>query len=49
MGMEIKYSERAVRQIRRIRKGDKRSAALIMESLEAYTGSPAGKFDIKRC
>ena len=45
--MEIKYSERAVRQIKKIRKGDKKSAALIVDSVEAYAGNPTGRFDLK--
>ena len=45
--MLIKYSEKAVRQIHKISKGDKRGASAIMEAIEAYTRSPKGKFDVK--
>jgi hypothetical protein len=32
--MEIKYSEKAVRQFKRIAKGDKKNAAMIMRTIE---------------
>lgn len=46
--MEIKYSERAVKQIRKICKGDRKSAEMILGDMESYAQNPApGKFDIK--
>jgi len=45
--MEIKYSERAVRQLKKIAKGDKKSASMIMKTIEAYSKNPSSKFDIK--
>jgi hypothetical protein len=38
--MEIKYSERAVKQIKQI-------AARILKAIEEYALNPAGVFDIK--
>ena len=45
--MEIKYSEKAVKQIKQIHKGDKKSARMIMEAIEAFAQNPSGNFDIK--
>ncbi|OGW16345.1 MAG: hypothetical protein A3K09_00930 [Nitrospinae bacterium RIFCSPLOWO2_12_FULL_47_7] len=46
--MEIKYSERAVKQIRKIYKGDRKSAEMMLGAMESYAGNPSpGKFDIK--
>ena len=45
--MEIKYSERAIKQIKQIHKGDKKSAKMIMETIEAYAKNQKGNFDIK--
>ncbi len=45
--MEIKYSEKAVRQLKRIAKGDKKSAAMILRAIEKYRNNPQGNFDIK--
>jgi hypothetical protein len=39
--MEIRYSEKAVKQITRIHKGDKKSAELIIKTVEAYSKNPA--------
>ncbi len=45
--MEIKYSDKAVKQLTRIRKGDKKSAEMILEKIEAYSENPEGSFDVK--
>ena len=45
--MEIKYSEKADRQLKRIAKGDKKSAAMILNAIEKYSKNPQGKFDVK--
>ena len=45
--MEIKYSEKSVKQITKINKGDRKSAIKIIEAIEVFSKSPSGKFDIK--
>ena len=45
--MEIKYSEKAVKQLEKICRGDKKSASIIIEAIEAYSKNPKGYFDIK--
>ncbi len=45
--MEIRYSEKAVRQISKIHRGDRKSAALIIKTIEAYAKNPLGNFDLK--
>ena len=45
--MEIKYSEKAVKQLEKIWRGDKKSASIIMEAIEAYSKNPKRDFDIK--
>jgi mRNA-degrading endonuclease RelE of RelBE toxin-antitoxin system len=45
--MEIKYSEKAETQFKKICKGDKKSASMIMEVIEAYSKEPRRGFDIK--
>ena len=45
--MEIRYSEKAVKQIRKIHKGDKKSAELIIKIIEGYSKNPGGNFDVK--
>jgi len=45
--MEIQYSEKAVKQIKKIHKGDNKSAGMILKTIEAYAKNPAGRFDIK--
>ncbi len=45
--MEIKYSEKAVKQIKQIYKGDKKSARMIIETIEVYAKNPGGNFDVK--
>jgi mRNA interferase RelE/StbE len=45
--MDIKYSETAFKQLKKISKGDKKSAALIVRAIEAYGENPRGKFDVK--
>jgi mRNA-degrading endonuclease RelE of RelBE toxin-antitoxin system len=46
-GVEIKYSEKAAKQIERIHRGDKKSAFNIIERIEAYSKNPRGHFDLK--
>jgi mRNA-degrading endonuclease RelE of RelBE toxin-antitoxin system len=45
--VEIKYSETAVKQIKKIAKGDKKSAAMILSAIERYANNPTGNFDVK--
>ncbi|NTU41624.1 MAG: type II toxin-antitoxin system RelE/ParE family toxin [Nitrospirales bacterium] len=45
--MEIRYSDKAVKQIARISKGDRKSAQMILQAIEAYAENPSGSFDIK--
>ncbi|MBU1052989.1 MAG: type II toxin-antitoxin system RelE/ParE family toxin [Proteobacteria bacterium] len=45
--MEIQYSEKAVKQINKIYKGDKKSAGMILKTIEAYAKNPEEKFDVK--
>ncbi len=45
--MEIKYSEKSVKQLEKIWRGDKKSASISMEAREAYAKSPRRDFDIK--
>ncbi len=45
--MEIKYSEKAVKQFKKIHKGDKKSAEMILRTIEALAENPSGSFDIK--
>ena len=45
--MEIKYSEIAEKQIKRIAKGDKKSAALIMAAIERYAENPSNVRNLK--
>lgn len=45
--MKIKYSQKAVKQLKKIRLGDKKSAKMILETIEAYAINPAGHFNIK--
>ncbi len=45
--MQIQYSEKAVKQLKKIHKGDKKSAAMILKTIEAYAAKPSGKLDVK--
>lgn len=45
--MEIKYSEKAERQIKKIAKGDRKSAGIILRTIERYSRNPHANFDIK--
>ena len=45
--MEIEYSEKAVKQLKKIHKGDRKSAAMILNTIEAYAVNPSGNFDVK--
>jgi mRNA-degrading endonuclease RelE of RelBE toxin-antitoxin system len=45
--MEISYSEKAVKQLKLICKGDRKSGKMIIERIEHYAANPSDKFDIK--
>ncbi len=45
--MEIKYSEKAVKQLKQIAKGDKKTAGRILAALEAAADDPQSAHDIK--
>jgi mRNA interferase RelE/StbE len=45
--MQIMYSEKAVKSLKKILKGDKKSAKMIIETIEKYSENPSGNFDIK--
>ena len=45
--MKIKYSEKAERQLKRIWKGNRKAASLIMDGIEAYATNPNEKVDVK--
>lgn len=45
--MEILYTEKAAKQLKKIAKGDKKSASMIIIEIENYASNPLGKFDVK--
>ncbi len=45
--MKIKYSDKAVKQIKKINKGDRKSLEKIIEGIEKYSDKSKKKFDIK--
>jgi mRNA-degrading endonuclease RelE of RelBE toxin-antitoxin system len=45
--MNILYSEKAEKQLKKIFKGNKQAALLILNAIEAYRENPAGNSDIK--
>ncbi|MGR3310766.1 MAG: type II toxin-antitoxin system RelE family toxin [Candidatus Brocadiales bacterium] len=45
--MKIKYSEKAAKQLKKICKGDKKNAKMIIDSIENYAENLSGNFDIK--
>jgi mRNA-degrading endonuclease RelE of RelBE toxin-antitoxin system len=45
--MEARYSQKAVKQLKNILKGDRNSAIMIVEHIEKYLKNPHEKFDIK--
>jgi mRNA-degrading endonuclease RelE of RelBE toxin-antitoxin system len=47
MNIEIRYSENALKQLKRIAKGDPKSARMIIDRIEKYSKDPGGYHDIK--
>jgi len=45
--MEIFYSEKAAKSLKKISKGDKKSAKMIMDEIEKYANNPNDNFDLK--
>lgn len=45
--MQIRYSDKAVKQLKKIYQSDKKSAILILQRIEEYAGNPSGNFDVK--
>jgi mRNA-degrading endonuclease RelE of RelBE toxin-antitoxin system len=45
--LEILYSQKAAKQLRKIRQGSKKNAIMIIESIEQYAANPQGKYNIK--
>lgn len=45
--MEIRYSEKSEKQITRIKRGDRKSAEMIIKAIENYAENSTGIFDIK--
>jgi mRNA-degrading endonuclease RelE of RelBE toxin-antitoxin system len=47
--MDIRYSEKAEKQIKKIHKGDKKSAAMIIDAIESFAAHSSRKnaFDVK--
>ncbi len=45
--MEIKYSAKAAKQLRKIAKNNRKNAVLIIEKIEKYAANPKSKFNIK--
>ena len=45
--MEILYSQKADKQLKKIYKSDRESAIRIIEAIESYAENPCGRFNIK--
>jgi mRNA-degrading endonuclease RelE of RelBE toxin-antitoxin system len=45
--LEILYSQKAAKQLRKIRQGNRKNAIMIMEAIEQYAENPQGNYDIK--
>ena len=45
--MDIKYSEKVVKQLKKIRKGDKKSVKIIIDEIERFSNQIDKNFDIK--
>ncbi|PKL37897.1 MAG: hypothetical protein CVV44_12060 [Spirochaetae bacterium HGW-Spirochaetae-1] len=47
MGKEIRYSEKAAKQLRKIFKADKKSARMIVDAIGDYAEHPENRHDVK--
>ncbi|MBN2080347.1 MAG: type II toxin-antitoxin system RelE/ParE family toxin [Spirochaetes bacterium] len=45
--MEILYSSKAAKQLKKIAKGDRNSAQMILQRIESYTKNPSKHHDVK--
>lgn len=45
--MEIKYSQKSVKQLKKIAKGDLKNASMIIREIERYASQQSDNFDIK--
>lgn len=45
--MDIRYSAKAEKQLKKIHKGDKKSAVMIIDAIEKYAYNPYSNFDVK--
>lgn len=45
--LQILYSEKAAKNLKKIAKGDKKSAIMIIESIEKYANNPNDNYDVK--
>jgi addiction module RelE/StbE family toxin len=45
--MKIQYSDKAVKQLKKLCRGEKKSAKMIVDSIERYAEDPSGNFDVK--
>jgi len=45
--VDIRYSDKAVKQLKRLINGNRSSALAIVTTIEAYGENPAGNFDVK--
>jgi mRNA interferase RelE/StbE len=45
--MEILYSQKAEKQLKKIFKSDKENAVRIIQTIEEYAENPRGRFDVK--
>jgi len=45
--MEILYSQKAEKQLKKIHKSDRESAVRIIKTIESFAENPSGKFDVK--
>ena len=47
MSKEIRYSDKAAKQLRKIIKSDKKSAGMILKAIEKYAADPSLNHDVK--
>lgn len=45
--MDIRYSEKSLKQLQKIQKGDSKGAETIVKTIEAYAEEPTRNFDVK--
>lgn len=45
--MQIRYSDKSLKQFEKIAKGDRKSAEMILNAIEAYAENKSGRLDVK--